>query len=132
MKCPDSTSIAPCTCNFSGKTGTLANKTVELYCSDQNLGDSKISEILATFNSSPNVPPLRSLDLSYNSLTRVPKEILLFSSLAYVFLGGNEIRTVHSGAFNFSLHLRQISLADNELTNIEPGAFQGNYIINFL
>lgn len=122
MKCPNRITIAPCTCNLNDGT---YGRTVELHCFNMKLGDSKISEILATFNSTPNVPPLSKLDLSLNSLTRVPKEILLFSSLAYVFLYANKIRTVHSGAFKFSSRLREISLANNQLTNIEPEAFEG-------
>lgn len=122
MKCPNRTTIAPCTCNF--KDG-ISGRTAELHCFNMQLGDSRISEILLTFNSTPNVLPLSKMDLSYNSLTRVPKEISLFSSLAHVYLNGNEISKVESGAFNFSSQFREISFFNNELTNVEPEAFQG-------
>ena len=121
-KCPSRDNISPCTCNFLEEiTGT----SVLLSCFDREVNDTKIGEILTSYIATPNVTPLSVLDLSYNSLTQIPKEVVLFSALVDVNLNHNNIRSIPFDAIHCSSKCRSISLVGNQLTNIEPGAFQG-------
>lgn len=116
--CPYPSDYSPCECNDRG------DETVILNCRGRQLNDSKVSDILDSFISTPGVSPLASLNLWQNKLTRVPKQVKLFNRLEHLDLEGNQIRTVESGAFK-SNQLLSVFLSDNQLVDIEPGAFEG-------
>ena len=69
------------------------------------------------------------LDLSNNRLTAVPKQIHLFPPLARINLINNQITTIKSGDFNFTISLDNLRthLTGNEIRSIEPNAFLGIY-----
>ena len=74
--------------------------------------------------------PIGHLDLSYNALTIVPREIRLFKQLLVVNLSSNQIDTVPTGSFDFApspIIQIQIDLNNNTLGNVEDGAFKGLY-----
>jgi hypothetical protein len=116
--CPNPSDYSPCECNDRG------DETVILNCRGRQLNDSKVSDILDSFISTPGVSPLASLNLWQNKLTRGPKQVKLFNRLEHLDLEGNQIRTVESGAFK-SNQLLSVFLSDNQLVDIEPGAFEG-------
>lgn len=120
--CPPAASVSPCVCRDNND-----GVTVFLNCYNQNLDDTKISQILNSFLSTSGVSPLGRLDLFFNKLTKVPVEIPQFPQLDLVYLYRNSIDSVKSGAFNFAKTLVRLDLYDNQITAIEPGAFQGNY-----
>ena len=121
LTCPPAASVSPCVCRDNND-----GVTVFLNCYNQNLDDTKISQILNTFLSG-GVSPLGRLDLFFNKLTKVPVEIPQFPQLDLVYLYRNSIDSVKSGAFNFGKTLVRLDLYDNQIATIEPGAFQGNY-----
>ena len=116
--CPNPNNYAPCECNDRG------DETVILNCRGKMLDDSRVSEILDAFISTPGVSPLTSLNLWQNQLTRVPLQVKLLNQLEHLDLESNKITTVKSGAFK-SNQLLSVFLSDNQLTSIDPGAFQG-------
>ena len=129
MVCPNPSDYFPCKCEpevfFSN--GTL----IELNCRDKNLNDSRISEILDSFLSAPEVTSLVILNLGSNQLTRVPDQVRRFDRLESIYLEKNIINIVHSGAFVFPVESSnqqrvEIRLNQNEISQVEPGAFQGN------
>ena len=124
--CPPAASVSPCVCRDNND-----GVTVFLNCYNQNLDDTKISQILNSFLSTSGVSPLGRLDLFFNKLTKVPAEIPQFPQLDLVYLYRNSIDSVKSGAFNFAKTLVRLDLYDNQITAIEPGAFQGNLKFKF-
>ena len=128
MVCPKPSDYFPCKCEpeifFSN--GTL----LELNCRDKNINDSRISEILDAFLLTPEVTSLSILNLGSNQLTRVPDQVRRFDRLESIYLEKNIINSVHSGAFVFPIESQiqqkvEIRLNQNEISQVEPGAFQG-------
>lgn len=71
-----------------------------------------------------NLPELLTLDLSYNTITRLPK--LSFSStrnVLQIYLRENEIEYIELGAFEGLIRLRQIFLNDNRLKTLPDNLF---------
>ena len=124
VTCPNSASLAPCTCSDSGD-GT----TAILDCYSLSLSDAQVSQILSAYISSTRSSPLSYLLLTDNLLTKVLDQIGQLAQLDKVELNFNSITTVASGAFNFRTTLKDVYLNNNKLTSIAAGAFQG---INFL
>ena len=120
VTCPPAAAYEPCDCSeASSKPGTVI-----LTC--DNLNDSKVSDILDAFLTTPGVSPLGDLNLSNNQLTRVPSQIKLFDKLEWVDLLINSITSIESGAFNFpnaANPIRYLHLDDNQLTTIASGTF---------
>ena len=89
-------------------------------------GDSIVSELLDTFLTTKNVSPLTHLVLQLNNLTRIPHQIRKFHQLGSIVLNNNEIKSIDSGAFNFTgITAKLINVEVNGLETIAPGAFQG-------
>ena len=121
---PDITSYFPCSC-----TPDLSiddnDPHITLICDKLNLTDSKMSDILDAFLTTPNVSKILRLALPGNNLTRVPDQIRLFTRLIYVDLEDNHIQTIHSGAFVSHLDQHYVFLDNNKISHLEPDAFQG-------
>ena len=77
-----------------------------------------------------NVTPFHYLDLQKNRFTRVPPYFKFLPRVDSIYLYENDIRTIQYGDFNFTSALHILSLDSNNLTLIEPGAFQGINSIN--
>ena len=123
--CPPRDAISPCTCSeYSAKTNTTT-----LYCNAMNLIDSQASAILDAYLTTPNVSPVGVLYLSGNSqLARIPVQVKYFTTPAIAYLYSNSFTSIESGAFNFADDanpLLGLSLQQNELMTIAPGAFKG-------
>ena len=124
--CPPDNVILPCTC--SDMIGSSVHVT--LNCAGKGLTDSRASEILQFFLTTPNVSPLGRLDMNNNPLlTRIPSEIKLFTQLGnFVQLNDNSITSIESDAFQFldeANPIQNFYLNSNKLTTIVPGAFKG-------
>ena len=125
--CPAAQDFSPCICTYNSFAN---NFTAFLHCGDSNsfdLNDARISEILKAFITTPKTAPLGRLELWTNKLTRIPDEIRLHPQLDYIYILQNEIKSIPSGAFNFSntLNATYLYLYNNKISSIEAGAFQG-------
>ena len=91
------------------------------------LGDVKVSQTLKALLVDPRSASLRVINLVQDSqVTEIPIEISSFSSqLEKLDLNDNRISTIHHGAIHCSPQLRWLNLASNELSHIQPGAFEG-------
>ena len=123
--CPSAADYAPCECSeYSYQPGTIF-----LGCSSKQLTDSRASEILDAFLTTPGVSPLVYLDLQYSQLTRVLSQIKSFPQLERVYIVFNSITSVdYNKAFNFTegaYPLDGLTLHVNQLTTIAPGSFKG-------
>jgi hypothetical protein len=122
LVCPPAQYYRPCSCNSWGDDAAW------LFCFNLDLNDTKTSQILSAFISNQSgISPLGAVTLNNNKLTKVPDEIKFFPRLVYVNLAGNNIRTIQRGAFNFTSTADHVLLFENEISFIEPGAFQGIY-----
>lgn len=112
-------SVSSCNCfNNEGEDESLIN----FSCHSVDLNDFDAGFILDSFG----INQLKHLSLKNNRLTRVPDQVKLFSRLNRVILSHNGIQILPSGAFNFTeTPLEYLSLANNLLQDIQPGAFQG-------
>ena len=119
--CPSGKSRSPCICRGNGEIGGL-----ELDCTNRPLGDDKISQILNIFLQDED--RLGKILLRNTSLSQVPEEIGQFTSLAFVDLSFNQIRSIKSGAFKFPDIVKEpgsVDLGYNQIGLIEDNAFQG-------
>ena len=121
-QCLDHQSILPCVCE------DYTDGSVGLYCENKGLDDIRTSQILKTFISNSNASLLKTLNLNSNSLTKVPKEILLFPQLDRVTLNRNQIHSVKSNSFKFVTPLKDLYLERNQMINFERGAVKGKKI----
>ena len=127
LNCPPLIDYWPCSCSLASTARTLS-----LNCKNQQLNDTEADRILGAFTS-PLVSPLSVLDLSNNLLTIVPRLISSssFPQLSYVLMSANNIQSIGSDSFsNFAL-LKFLDLSDNQITNIQFGAFKGT-ILQFI
>jgi len=80
---------------------------------------------------------LKEMGIAYmNQVTRVPHQISSFKALRKLWLHDNNISSIKSEAFSFSVPVSLLSIHRNGIKKIEPGAFQGKhdnakYIANF-
>lgn len=129
--CPTDTylSMEPtsCHCFNSGEDGE--ESSINFSCHSAELNDVDVDFLLSSFSlDSSDIPQLRHLSLKNNRLTRIPEQLKLFNRLNRVILSHNGIQTIPFGAFNFTATpLEYLSLANNLLIDIEPGAFQGKH-----
>ena len=122
--CPARKLIRPCRCiKIDPEQGN--DSLARLDCYEKDLNDSTASAILEAYLSTRHVTPLKYLDLQKNGLTHVPSQLKSFPRLDTVYMYDNAIRTIRYGDFNFTATLNHLSLDSNQLTTIEPGAFQG-------
>ena len=111
-----------CTC----AENELELGTLILTC--QGSGDNKkISDILDTFLWTPNVSSISRLILEQTEITRVPDQVKMLKQLKSVQLVGHRIPIIHSRSFVNSMldETLTVTLNNNAIRKIEPGAFQG-------
>ena len=124
--CPPAEAYSPCKCVETAFVREIYKPgTIYLQCYERNLSDSRLSDILDAFLTTPGVSPVGKLGLSFNQLTKVPKQIKLLPQVVAVDLKGNNISSIESGAFNFTT-LQFLEMQKSQVVNIAPGAFQGN------
>jgi len=100
--------------------------TSTLDCSNRNLSDSLLNEILNIFTLNPLISQVNHLILYSNQLTRVPTQIPLMRWLTFVNLSDNKIQTVESASFDFASNkMNLIDLSSNQITSIQSNAFLG-------
>ena len=116
--CPLGPTISPCTCYAALDEGA------DVDCSKRSIRDQEMSNILDQFLK-PLASPVAYLDFYLNHLTFVPHQITQFNQLIRVDLEFNEISVIRSGDFVFETQLERLVLANNNISVIEPGAFQG-------
>ena len=122
--CPNPKSIAPCVCNNIGSP----KGTVVVDCTGTNSTDAHTETVLNLFLTTPGLGPVGAVALV--GLTSIPTQISKFDKLSMVSLLDNNIQTIPTGAFNFSSSQNSqfmISLKGNQLTSVQPGAFDGKY-----
>jgi Leucine-rich repeat (LRR) protein len=84
-----------------------------------------MGDILDALLTTPNVSPVSFLNLFGNALTYVPPQLSRFTHLNEVSLAHNNITFLQSGAFEFTPPLQWLFLQSNQITKIEEGAFKG-------
>ena len=87
-----------------------------------------MNRILQWLHDSPTINTLVELNIKRNLLTRIPKAIPSFTSLAYIFLGSNPINgTICAGSFISTslITIKKLFLDCAPFESIEPGAIQG-------
>ena len=123
--CPNSTDILPCICKDSSYVAGF----IELNCAGREINDLRASQILDVFLSSTEATNLLGSAYFFNNkLTRVPNQIKFFPRLVNVTLNYNSIASLESETFNFSSTVNYLGLDSNQISSIEPGAFQGSFI----
>ena len=124
----------PCTCNQYSTPLSEVDQygIIALSCYGENLNDSRVSDILDAFITTPDVSPLTYLNLPSNNLTRVPTQIKSFDQILVVNLRSNAITSIQSSAFYLTDSYNSnpytypyFDLTSNQLTTIAPGAFTG-------
>ena len=122
-----------CKCTYE----TKKNKP-DLYsvvCDGVQLDDVTTSQMLTTFarHYSDSTPPIKTVSLKNNGLTRVPREVAFFSTrLQDVNLSGNAITSLHHRDIDCTIVLESLDLSSNKLKTIEMRAFQGTYLHNYI
>lgn len=126
--CPDPVTYSPCECSEYTGPNSFAMITSTLDCSNRNLNDSMLNDILNVFTLNPLISQVNFLILYSNQLTRVPAQIAQLRWLTFVNLSDNKIQLVETGAFNFASNkLNLIDLSANKITTIQADAFQGTF-----
>jgi len=102
------------------------------FQSNKNINDETVDRFMDwLLLSSSNT--LEEMEITYmNQVTRVPHKIASFKALRKVWLHDNNISSIKSGAFSFSVPVSLLSIHRNGIKEIEPGAFQGKYDKDFL
>ena len=125
--CPTADAYAPCDCHEY----VSASGAITIDCALKNLTDSKMSDILKVFLTTPSISPVFEIDLSSNQLTRIPNEIRSFTQLEEVYLDSNPIESIESNDLNISGRYPSYLSIGNQLKTIAPGAFKGFVILTF-
>ena len=80
----------------------------------------KSIEELLRYTNDPSLAPLvTGVDLSFNELTTLPKEIGNLKNLEWLFLGNNQLTTLPPEIWKLT-NLRMLALRGNKLTNLLP------------
>jgi len=125
--CPPDEAITPCRCIEA----FLYPGTVVIDCFSVSATDTTANDALDAFVKMPDVSSVSYLYLHNNSLTRIPDQVKSFTQLKFVDFWNNKIASIGAGAFNLedaSNPLLTLSLYDNQLTAIAPGAFKGSIL----
>jgi len=68
---------------------------------------------------------LETLAIDFIRIAEIPSQIPSFTALNYLDLDRNSIITIKNGTLRFSVPVLKLNLGRNNITSIEPGAFQG-------
>lgn len=124
--CPDPATYWPCECTEYTGPNSFPMTTSTLDCSNRNLTDSLLNDILNVFTLNPLISQVNHLLLYSNQITRIPTQIPLMRWLTYVNLSGNNIQSVETASFDFASNkMNLIDLSSNQIKSIQPDAFQG-------
>jgi Leucine-rich repeat (LRR) protein len=72
---------------------------------------------------------LTILVLDQVNITTIPTGVKLFPNLILLSLANNKLQSLSRGSLNVTSNLEVIGLQNNNLTNIEPGTFEGKRLI---
>ena len=74
---------------------------------------------------------LQSLDIYGNNLTNIPRQMSSFSNLIEINVAFQKTKnlSISTGSFSLSSQVSRIDAQYCGIENIEPGAFQGNFIV---
>ena len=124
--CPDPATYWPCECTEYTGPNNFLMATSTLDCSNRNLTDFLLNDILNVFTLNPLISQVNHLLLYSNQITRIPTQIPLMRWLTYVNLSGNKIQSVETASFDFASNkMNLIDLSSNQIKSIQPDAFQG-------
>jgi len=103
----------------------FANDDRTKILSNKNINDETVDRIMDwLLLSSANT--LEEITTTYiNQGTRVPHKIASFKVLRKLWLHDNNISSIKTGAFSFSVPVSLLNIKGNAIKEIEPGAFQG-------
>jgi len=90
-----------------------------------NYGDRALMSRMLDWILLSSAKTLKSLKVRRINITEIPSQIPSFTALERLDLLGNSISTIKSGALSFSVPVIQLMLSNNNISSIEPGAFQG-------
>jgi len=125
-----------CHCEGLQSHGIMMNAdtkemSVRLSCFNDTLGDEETNKMIKALllSSGNHTDPignmLTTIQLDRIQLNRIPDSLPLFNRLENVYIRNNNIQSIGTGTFKFASTLRRLDLSSNELSRIEPGAFQG-------
>ena len=119
--------VVHCTCGVTMNSAT----SLTITCANQSLSDSAISPIFDQF---PATTPVDTINLSNNTLTKVPvAQLKKYTQLANVLMSNNNIAALAANDFNLTANASRIDLSANSITSIEPNALPSNlYMRNIL
>ena len=105
----------------------LVNGLLTLVLCNNSIQDPAMDRILQWIAESPSKNTIENLDISYNQLTRIPRQISFFTQLKNIDIQCNpKLTTLHLESFNFaSSSLNFLNLEYSNVGNIGTGAFQG-------
>lgn len=85
------------------------------------------------YNTFENLPELNLLNLSYNQITALPRNVFKpLVALLILQLQGNQIQTIYSDLFLHNEYLFSLDLSNNSLINIQPKSFRNNLNLQHL
>ena len=127
-QCPPQEAYSPCLCDLS----FYDDGAILLNCNRQYIGDQKMSEILDYFLSDLGLNySLRSLDLQYNFLTKIPDQITFLPQLQEIDLYANDIQEITTGSLTLNSAETIVLMFGPKIKTIEPGAFATG-IVSFI
>lgn len=97
------------------------------YCYD--LGDDAIDYFFTRFITPSSEDTLLNLGLAGNNITYIPKDVQRYNQLrSSEFFENLQPWSIQTNAFQFQQPVNYLSIDDNQITYIAPGAFSGTVI----
>ena len=121
--------VSPCKCTYESNKSKPDRYTI--FCESAQLDDVEASRTLTSFARfySETTPPLKTVNLQNNALTRIPREFSFFSTrLQELNVSGNAIMSLHHRDVDCNMVLESLDISSNKLKTIQMGSFQGNLI----
>lgn len=115
--CPAAVDISPCTCGFTNSQNT----TVTIDCSNNNLTDTAMTEIM---NKIYPWSPVDTIYFNGNNLTQIPAGLAKFTQLHWLEFQSNSITSIGLNDLSgLTAPVEEINLSTNQITTIADGAF---------
>lgn len=115
--CPAAVDISPCTCGFTNSQNT----TVTIDCSNNNLTDTAMTEIM---NKIYPWSPVDTIYFNGNNLTQIPAGLAKFTQLYWLEFQSNSITSIGLNDLSgLTAPVEEINLSTNQITTIADGAF---------